>query len=93
MLTWTDAWCKWATGREKPWLSYKIGVSATSIHFYFHGMRPYEKTRKRIERLSKGAVPADLPRSSHGLILNSNKSGRKGSRRSVQITRTPGGAQ
>ena len=86
MRTWTDGWIAWATGKPRAWLAYKIGVSVTAVHFYFHGMRPYLKNRKRIERLSRGAVGAGLPKVVHGLTLNSNKSSRKRRARSVQNT-------
>lgn len=89
MLTWSEAFKAWAGGRQRAWLAYKIGVSVTAVHFYFNGSRPYAHRRKRIERLSGGAVPADLPAGVvvHQGSVKPNKSSRKAATRSVQNAR------
>jgi hypothetical protein len=66
-------------------LAYKIGVSVTSVYFYIHNQAfPYASRRARIERLSRGSVPAGLPPGViHKASVKPNKSARKVGRRSA----------
>lgn len=79
MLTWNQAFRSWAAEHTKSWLAYKIEVSATSIHFYLTDQAyPYRRRRDRIQRLSRGAVRADLPSGVvHKESVKPNKSPRK----------------
>lgn len=38
-----------------------LGVVPSAVNYWCKGSRPREETRERIQRWSKGAVPADLP--------------------------------
>lgn len=64
--TWSDAFRahihrRWPEHAQKE-ASFSLRVTPSTIHYWCRGARPREeKTRRRIERWSKGDVKADLP--------------------------------
>lgn len=64
-MTWSERFVSYLRERDISDLeaSHELRVGPSQIHYWRHGATAREKTRKRIERWSKGAVPAELPRS------------------------------
>lgn len=60
---WTKRFVAWVekSGLSRTELAYKCGVSAVAVHHWLKDNAiPREAQRKRIAKLSKGAVPADI---------------------------------
>lgn len=69
MQTWSEAFSAYldANGIEQLQAAMQLKVGPSKVHYWKHGSRPQkELVRRRIERWSKGAVRADLPRQRGG---------------------------
>lgn len=63
MRTWTDAFLAYV-GRKKLTqlaIALEFECAPSKVNGWFHGAMPRAGMRKRIQRWSGGAIPADLP--------------------------------
>ncbi len=60
-MTWSERFAAYLEKHDLTDLafSHRMKVSASQVHYWRHHTTPREKTRKRIEAMTGGEVPAD----------------------------------